>query len=236
LLRVILFLPNLQYFNPILTFAKKQLPKIKNIVFDLGGVLIDIDYHKTINAFKNLGVIDFENMYSQTTADTLFEDLETGKINEIEFYNSIRKEAKLPLDDMQIKTAWNTILLNFRPSSIAYLQQLAQTHQTYLLSNTNSIHQAAFLQTYTSIFKADLNNNFTKAYYSHEIHLRKPHKNIYEFVLADANIKAEETLFIDDSIINMPMANELGITTHLLLKGEKIEDIIPSYLTSSKSI
>lgn len=209
------------------------MPKIKNIIFDLGGVLIDIDYQKTINAFKNLGVVDFENMYSQTTANTLFEDLETGQINEAEFYDGVRKEANLSISDEQIKTAWNTILLDFRPNSIAYLQQLAQTHRIYLLSNTNIIHQAAFLQTYADIFKEDLNDNFTKAYYSHEIHLRKPHKNIYEFVLNDAGMNAEETLFIDDSIINMPKANELGITTHLLLKDQKIENIVPSYLTSS---
>jgi HAD superfamily hydrolase (TIGR01509 family) len=212
---------------------KKFLPKIKNIIFDLGGVLIDIDYHKTINAFKNLGVVGFEDMYSQTTANTLFEDLETGQINEAQFYDGVRKEANIPLNDEQIKTAWNTILLDFRPNSIAYLQQLAKTHRVYLLSNTNSIHQAAFLQTYADIFKGHLNDNFTKAYYSHEINLRKPHKNIYEFVLTDAGINAEETLFIDDSIINIPAANEMGITTHLLIKGQKIEDIIPTYLTSS---
>lgn len=209
------------------------MSKIKNIIFDLGGVLIDIDYHKTINAFKNLGVTNFEHLYSQTTANPLFEDLETGEITETQFYDGVRKEANLSISDEQIKMAWNTILLDFRPTSIAYLQQLALTHSIYLLSNTNIIHQAAFLQTYTDIFKENLNDNFTKAYYSHEIHLRKPHKNSYEFVLTDADLIAAETLFIDDSIINMPMANELGITTHLLLKGQKIEDIIPNYLTSS---
>jgi putative hydrolase of the HAD superfamily len=212
---------------------KINLPKIKNIIFDLGGVLIDIDYHKTINAFKNLGVTNFEHLYSQTTANPLFEDLETGQITEAEFYDGVRKEADLSISDEQIKMAWNTILLDFRPDSIAYLQQLLETHSIYLLSNTNIIHQAAFLQTYTDIFKEDLNDNFTKSYYSHEIHLRKPHKNIYEFVLTDAGIIAEETLFIDDSIINMPAANELGITTHLLLKDQKIEGIVPDYLTSS---
>lgn len=209
------------------------MPKIKNIIFDLGGVLIDIDYHKTINAFTSLGVIGFEDMYSQTTANTLFEDLETGQINEAQFYDRVRKEANLSISNEQIKTAWNTILLDFRPNSIAYLQQLSNTHSVYLLSNTNCIHQAAFLQTYADIFKGHLNDNFIKAYYSHEIYLRKPHKNIYEFVLTDAGINAEETLFIDDSIINIPAANELGIITHLLAKGQKIEDIVPSYLTSS---
>lgn len=209
------------------------MPKIKNIIFDLGGVLIDIDYLKTINAFKNLGVANFEHLYSQTTANPLFEDLETGKITEAEFYDGVRKEANLSISNEQIKTAWNTILLDFRPTSIAYLEQLAQTHSIYLLSNTNIIHQAAFLQTYTDTFTGNLNDNFTKAYYSHEIFFRKPHKNIYEFVVTDAGINAEETLFIDDSIINMPKANELGITTHLLLKGQKIEDIVPNYLTSS---
>jgi glucose-1-phosphatase len=205
------------------------LQKIKNIIFDLGGVLIDIDYHKTINAFKQLGIAHFDTMYSQVTANDLFENLETGKINAEHFYDAIREEAKLNLTNDQIKTAWNAILLNFRPSSIAYLEQLANTHNLFLLSNTNSIHQQSFFKTFKSEFNKNLNDYFIKAYYSHEINLRKPYTTIYEFVLNDAKLNAAETLFIDDSKINIPAANEVGINTHLLLPTETIEEIIPMY-------
>jgi glucose-1-phosphatase len=210
-----------------------MLSSIKNIIFDLGGVLINIDYHKTIDAFKALGIVDFDKMYSQTTANLLFENLETGKITEEEFYTAIKQTTAAPISSHQIQTAWNAILQEFRPQSIAYLKTLSINYNLYLLSNTNSIHQTAFNNLFATTFNGKhLNTYFKKAYYSHQINLRKPNKNSYEFVLANANLIAKETLFIDDSKINMPAANELGIRTHLLLPNETIEEILPHLLNS----
>jgi HAD superfamily hydrolase (TIGR01509 family) len=204
---------------------------IKNIIFDLGGVLLNIDYHKTIRAFQNLGINNFEEMYSQRTADKLFEDLETGKISEEEFYKRIIDLTNGQVTDVQIKTAWNTILLDFRPKSIAFLEKLAVSHKLYLLSNTNIIHQKAFEKLAAETLGGKrLNDYFITAYYSHRVHLRKPHTEIYAFVLNDAGIKAAETLFIDDSEINMTAPKQLGIHTHLLLPGETIEEIIPGLI------
>ena len=136
---------------------------IKNIILDLGGVLINIDYHKTIKAFNALGILNFDEMYSQLNANTLFEDLETGQISEEDFYLAIKKIAPIELTNQQVQTAWNALLLDFRPKSIAYLQTLAQHYTLYLLSNTNSIHQAAFNTSFAKEFNGKhINDYFTK--------------------------------------------------------------------------
>jgi glucose-1-phosphatase len=202
------------------------MAKIKNVIFDLGGVLLDIDIAKTEAAFEQLGIKDFKNNYSLHKADSLFDDLETGKITEAAFYDGIRNISQTQLTDAEIKNAWNALLLDFRTESLAFLQQIAAKYNLYLLSNTNSIHLAAF----NEIFKRDtgkdsLDSYFTKAYYSSIIGLRKPHAAIYSFVLADAGITADETLFVDDLIYNIEGAKAVGIQTHHLQPHERIEDL-----------
>ena len=203
------------------------MSKIKNLLFDLGGVLLNIDYNKTATAFKLLGVKQFDELYSQADANDLFESLETGKISEEDFYLTIKSYCNPEVTHQQIESAWNEMLLNFRTNSLNHLIKLKGQYNIYLLSNTNSIHLTAF----TEIFrketgKRELNDYFKKAYYSHLIHERKPYTLTYKTVLEDAGIKAEETLFIDDSIKNIKGAQEAGLQVHHLLDGEKIEDII----------
>jgi FMN phosphatase YigB (HAD superfamily) len=202
------------------------MPIIKNIVFDLGGVLLNIDYNKTAAEFKNLGIENFDELFSQFTVNPLFEKLETGNISEEDFYSSIQRSSALPLTVSEIKNAWNAMLLDFRISSIKFLETIPEKYNLYLLSNTNSIHHKAFLQ----IFKKELGEPtpdafFKKAYYSHLIKMRKPDPAIYRFVLNDADLIAGETLFIDDSINNIESAKEVGILTHHLLTGERIENL-----------
>jgi glucose-1-phosphatase len=202
------------------------MAKIKNVIFDLGGVLLDIDIAKTEAAFEQLGIKDFKNNYSLHKADSLFDDLETGKITETAFYDGIRNISQTQLTDAEIKNAWNALLLEFRTESLAFLQQIAAKYNLYLLSNTNSIHLTAFNQIFKrDIGKDSLDSYFTKAYYSNIIGLRKPHTAIYSFVLADAGITAGETLFVDDLIYNIEGAKVLGIQTHHLQPHEKIEDL-----------
>ena len=203
------------------------MSKIKNLLFDLGGVLLNIDYNKTANAFKLLGVKHFDELYSQADANDLFESLETGKISEQDFYLTIKTYCNADVTHQQIENAWNEMLLNFRTESLDYLIKLKDQYNIYLLSNTNSIHLSAF----TKIFqketgKVDLDGYFIKAYYSHLIQERKPYALTYKNVLEDAGIKAEETLFIDDSIKNIDGAKEAGLHVYHLVEGEKIEDII----------
>ncbi|MEO7524022.1 MAG: HAD family phosphatase [Ferruginibacter sp.] len=200
--------------------------QIKNIIFDLGGVLLDLDFTKPPEAFKKLGFPQFESMFSQFKVDQLFEKLEKGMIDEREFYTIMLKVGKEGTTPDQIKFAWNSMLLDFRTESLEYLKKLAPEFNLFLLSNTNSIH----LEAVNSILKkqtglSSLNSFFTKSYYSHFIGLRKPDNNIFEFVAKDAGIQANETLFIDDTKDNIYTAQRLGFKTHLLLPGEKIEKL-----------
>ncbi|MEO6550787.1 MAG: HAD family phosphatase [Ferruginibacter sp.] len=199
---------------------------IKNIIFDLGGVLIDINYHKTADAFKKLGVQQFENLYSQANADHLFEALETGEISEDAFYQSIYNHCLPASTREQMEEAWNAILLEFRADSLVELERLKGKYRLFLLSNTNSIHVTAFNQKLFKLTgKSSLDDYFEKSYYSHLINKRKPYPATYEWVLKDGNMVADETLFIDDSVNNINGAAEVGIKTHLLLPTETLADL-----------
>ncbi|CAN5897928.1 HAD family phosphatase [soil metagenome] len=192
----------------------------------MGGVLMNLDYNKTTEAFKNLGYVDFEKMYSMLAVNNVFDDLETGKIGEMEFYDAMLKVGNGHVSIEQINTAWNAMMLDFRETSLKQLEALGRSHQLFLLSNTNQIHKKAFdviFRKQTGIQSLDI--LFKKAYYSHLVGLRKPGEEIFRFVLADAGISVEETLFIDDLIANVETARKLGFKTHLLLANEKIEDL-----------
>ena len=198
----------------------------QHIIFDLGGVLINLDYGKTNDAFINLGFPHFDHMFSQFTADRFFEKLETGQIDTETFYKVIMAIGKPGLTREEVRDAWNAMLLDFRKESLGYLRKLQSKYTIYLLSNTNAIHLEAVEHIYAKQFGiGSLNNFFTKAWYSHLIGYRKPHADTYSFVLQDAGIEAENTLFIDDTAPNIETARQLGFHTHLLLKGEKIEDL-----------
>jgi putative hydrolase of the HAD superfamily len=196
----------------------------KNIIFDLGGVLLDIDYQQTINAFEKLGLQHFEAMFSQFKADALFEKLETGHVSETDFYEAIKERTTLALTNEEIDHAWNALILNFRTESLQLLEHLSANYKLYLLSNTNSIHLKYFKKLFTEeTGKPLLDEYFIKAWYSNEVGLRKPGAQIFEYVLRDENLEAQETLFIDDTWINIEAAQKLGFKTHHLLPTERIE-------------
>jgi glucose-1-phosphatase len=203
------------------------MTEIKNIIFDLGGVLLNIDYEKTSQAFRDLGVENFDDMYSQLTADPLFRDLEMGRINEESFYDAMKKAAK---DDKitveQIIDAWNSMLLDFRIESLNYLEKLSKHYRLFLLSNTNIIHLKAFAKLFGQTkLKDAFDDYFEKAYYSHQIGFRKPDAEAFEFVLKAHDLKPEETLFIDDSYPNVETAQALGMQAICLKSGMRIEEL-----------
>jgi glucose-1-phosphatase len=202
------------------------MASLKNIIFDLGGVLLNIDYYKTKNSFTELGFGNFNEMYTQYSADMLFSDLEMGKISNDDFIERLIKVGGGKINSGQVKKAWNAMLLDFRVPSLDFLEELSKKYRLYLLSNTNAIHLEAFKEIFTTeTGKPSLDTYFTKAYYSNMVGYRKPNEDIFEFILKDAGINAAETLFIDDSYNNIEAAKKLGFQTHLLLAEEKIEEL-----------
>src|SRR5688572_6373708 len=151
------------------------MQNINAIIFDLGGVLLNLDFKKVSDAFKVLGVDTFDEMYSQSKVDMLFDHLEIGKISEEEFCNAISTHSGKSILPGDITTAWNSILVDFRKESLDHLKILKNKYKLFLLSNTNSIHLQAFDKIFMkSIGQGTFNSFFDKAYYSHEIGLRKP--------------------------------------------------------------
>jgi putative hydrolase of the HAD superfamily len=199
---------------------------VKNILFDLGAVLIDIDFEKVCKSFEDIGIKDFDKQYSQLAASTLFEDLEKGKISDTFFYKEIQKQLQSNIPSEEIRNAWNSILLDFRIETMQYLTDLKKDYNLFLLSNTNAIHLNEInLLAQQQLHVEELDVYFTKAYYSFKMGMRKPNADIFEFVLKDAGIEAGETFFIDDSAPNIITAQKMGFKTHLLLKGEMVEGL-----------
>jgi len=204
-----------------------DLRNIKNIIFDLGGVILNIDYQLTIDAFKKLSLNNFDQFYSQFTQNDLLIAMEKGEITPQEFRIQLRKYISKPVSDIMIDNAWNAMLLDFPPERIVLLQMLKNKYRTFLLSNTNSIH----LDFYSNLLnqKFDLQNLshlFEKEYYSHELKMKKPDSEIFEYVLRENDLIPSETLFIDDTSIHVESAIKLGINGYLLKKGESITDIL----------
>jgi putative hydrolase of the HAD superfamily len=183
-----------------------------NIIFDLGGVVLDIDYNLTISAFKALGIENAATFYSKAQQIPLFDELEKGNITEEKFYDEMRRMSGLPLSDLQIQNAWNALLIGLPEENVVLLKQLKNRSRIFLLSNTNCIHERGYREMiarhYGSFILEDL---FEKSYLSHHLHMRKPDPMIFEFVLADAGLDRAETLFIDDSPQHVDAARKLGI-------------------------
>jgi HAD superfamily hydrolase (TIGR01549 family) len=203
------------------------MAQLHNIIFDLGGVLLNINYDATAEAFHHLGVKDFNQWFSQYHANELFSGLETGIQAEESFVRQVQSLLPAPASETDILNAWNAMLLDFRISSLQYLQVLAKNFRLFLLSNTNEIHLRAFQRKYAELFPGQvLDDLFEAAYYSHRIGFRKPNAEAYQYVLERHNLLPKETLFIDDSLPNIEAAQKIGIQTIHLLPGLQIENLI----------
>ena len=199
---------------------------IKNIIFDLGGIFLDIHYQLTKNAFINLGIKNFDELFTQHHANDLFEDLETGKISEQKFYQSFRQEANIDLSDEQIKNAWNALLGGFPVERLDWLKKIKHKYNIYLFSNTNQIHYNAFMKIYEKeTGENDFNEHFIKAYYSQNIGLRKPYPESFLHILNEQNLVPEQTLFIDDTIKNIEGARAVGLQTLHLVAPQTLLDL-----------
>ena len=200
--------------------------EFENIIFDFGGVIINIDYEATINAFKDLGISDFDALYSQAAQSDLFDAIETGRISPQHFINGILQLLPAGVTPNQVVHAWNAMILDIPKERIEFLQQLSQTHDIYLLSNTNSIHIDKAMREWNNKTQADINDIFKKVYLSHEMGMRKPDVEIFRHVCQEQGLDPSKTLFIDDSIQHIHGAREAGLHAHHLLSKETIQSIL----------
>ncbi len=201
-----------------------SLSGIDNIIFDLGGVILNIDYNLSAEAFKRLGAENFDELYSQARQSDLFDRLETGMISPMAFRDEVRQIFSSNWTDDEIDEAWNAMLLDLPSARINFLQELSKKYRIFLLSNTNEIHYLAYSKMVNDQYGlGDLGSLFQKAYFSHQINKRKPYPETFEFVLEDAGIKADNSLFIDDSIQHLEGAKKVGLSVYHHTEGDITE-------------
>ena len=198
----------------------------KNIIFDLGGVFMNLNFKLTEQAFIDLGITEFAQMFNQHHSNDLFEELETGKISAAAFYQKFREVTNTQLSDEQIKTAWNALLLDFPPERLQWLEKMRTQYKLYLFSNTNTIHYDAFMEILEKENGCtNFDSYFIKAYYSHNLGLRKPYVTSFQKILEEQNLLAEETLFIDDTAKNIEGAKKAGMQTVHLVAPQTVLDL-----------
>lgn len=198
---------------------------IKNIVFDLGGVLIDLDFDRALKAFRKAGFENIEEQLQSFNREGVFMQYELGNITSEEFRSAIRKQARVSLTDREIDDMWNLILLNIPHEKLKLILELCGKYMVYLLSNTNQIHWDYTCNHAFTYHGFRVKDYFEETFLSFEMHLAKPDKAIFERMLQEANLLPEETFFIDDSEANCKAAEELGIHTHHYRIGEDLNKL-----------
>jgi putative hydrolase of the HAD superfamily len=204
---------------------------VKNLIFDLGNVLYDIDFKKMNAAFTSIGIEGIDQHFTLNKSHKLFLDLEMGFVNEQEFYEGVRALVNLPLTNEQIQFAWNALLVGFRKNSIDWIKQNNTKYNTFLYSNTNQIHHDYFIAEFESkLANYPFVSLFKKPYYSHEMGMRKPDPASFIYILEKEGLLAAETLFIDDNEPNILAAASVGLQVLHLKEGMTMEKDIAAYL------
>ena len=185
---------------------------IKNIIFDLGGVIINTSMDSSINLLRSKGFNHLERLEGDDFKH-IVREFECGNLSFEDFHKHIEALANLNIDIATFTDCWNSILLDIPRSRLATLEQVKKNYNIFLLSNTNETHYRCFLKQFQELTgNRSFDDLFVKAYFSHEIHLAKPDKKIFEFVLDAQNLNPYETMFIDDNADNIAAAQSLGIS------------------------
>lgn len=204
--------------------------KIKNIIFDWGGVITNINYQATIDAFSKLGFDRFGDYFTHNLQNDIFKKFEIGEISPITVRNELHRLLPSGISDIQIDLAWCSMLRDTPIGRLELLKRLGKKYRLILLSNTNIIHANYYIDLLQKEQSIDYVSIFDKVYFSHEIKMRKPNRNIFEYVLNDSQIVPEETLFIDDTEINIDVASTFGIQSLYLQSGLEIENLFRDWI------
>ena len=199
---------------------------IKNIIFDLGGVILDLDLDAAYKEFSRLSGLAQDEVIRRTQGLLLFEDYETGSISSDAFRQNLNQLLEMQANDSEIDTAWCAMLGGIPAHRLKLASRLRESYRTFVLSNTNEIHVRRFNDIIEeSMGDTQLQDHFEKMYYSHEMRMRKPNLEIYETVLSEQSLNATETLFIDDTLANIEGAEKLNIRTVHLQRPEHLTQL-----------
>lgn len=187
------------------------MPPFKNLIFDIGNVIVDIDYTMPLKEFQKLSNIDFTEIVSHSQLPSVFHQFEKGRISVTDFHRELKQFLRKEVTDQEILHAWNSILIHYPKQKFDLLNRLRSTYKVYALSNINETHVEAINAAVREKFGAKaFSDYFDAAYYSNEIGCRKPEAEIYEWVKQKENLIPEETFFVDDMPENVEAAKKAG--------------------------
>jgi putative hydrolase of the HAD superfamily len=197
---------------------------IKNIIFDLGNVLLETNINLTVTEFRKLGISDMSKMLINEKNIKFYCDFEKGLINVKDFRDKIRVESNLKFSDEQFDYAWNKMLLTITEDKTEIIKNIKSKFKIFLLSNTNQIHFDFFEKQ-----EFWIDNLYDMKFYSHQLGMRKPDREIFKYILTRTNILAEETFFIDDNIDNIQSAKKINFNT-ILFKDITLNEIFYEFI------
>jgi putative hydrolase of the HAD superfamily len=194
---------------------------IEAILFDFGDVFINLDKEAITRELKKLGLKEWNKELQDLNAD-----YEVGKMDEFDFMTEIQKH--IPNSELEdIRTAWNSILLDFPLKRLEFLQLLSTQYRLFLLSNTDQTHIDKFEHLVGQSFARDFYSCFEKVYFSYDIKLRKPDAKAFKLIINNHNLTPKKTLFVDDNLSNIESANDLGFQTwHLNPDKEDVTQLL----------
>lgn len=196
------------------------------LIFDLGGVILNLDYQRTQQAFEALGLTQFQTMYNQAAQSGLFDAFETGACSTPYFINALLRFLPAGTSPNQVVAAWNAMILDFPEENLRLLETLKVEKRLFLLSNTNEIHlQAVNRELQKKSAHNTLDPYFERAYFSHELRARKPHPETFLRVCRENNLTPSNTLFVDDTEQHILGAQQAGLQTIHLTKGKSLTEI-----------
>lgn len=196
------------------------------IIFDLGGVLINLDYQLTSKAFIDLGLTDFDATYSQLQQTDLFDRFEIGAISSFHFINRLLDQLPQGTSGNKVVHAWNAMILDFPTERLEWLLKLKQQKRIFLLSNTNTLHMEKVRRSLESaVGHQRLEDYFETVYLSCEMGMRKPDPAIFSRVCQEQGLNPAKTVFIDDSPQHVEGAATIGLQAIHLKPGESVQSL-----------
>lgn len=207
------------------------MTKIKNIVFDLGGVLIDLSHDQAVRRFEEIGVVDAAQLLDPYEQKGIFLEVENGMITADEYCQKLREHTGKDLSCEEIKHAWLGFIVDVPQYKLDHLLKLREHYNVYLLSNTNPIIQEGWARTdQFSAAGRPIGDYFDKMYTSYEVGVTKPDRKIFDYMIADSGLIPSETLFVDDAKSNVEVGRSLGFQTYQPANGEDWREAVDKIL------
>ncbi len=196
--------------------------RVSAYLLDLGGVLLEIDFQRTVMAFKSLiPHLDPNNLYGTNQPEQIFTEYELGNVKESQVITAMERKYGVTITPDQFANAWNQVILDFFPNAFSEVKRLRETAPVYIFSNINALHADRVQSVYEATGRQDqFQDNFDGVFYSHQEHFRKPHPENFAEVCKRIDCQPKEVVFVDDLATNISGALTAGLQAHHFDRGK----------------